>query len=156
MANISELIEVGWREWVALPELGLHAIKAKIDTGAKTSALHASSVERIRADNRDRVRFVMHPLQRSETPTIQCEADLLDVRDVTDSGGHKESRLVIETPLKVGEHSWPVQITLTDRKGMRFRMLIGRRAMVGRIVVNPKASYCVGKLNPTALYNARR
>jgi len=136
-----------------LPQLGLHAIRAKIDTGAKTSSLHAASIERIRADNRDRVRFIMQPVQCSDAPTIRCEADLLDVRDVIDSGGHKESRLVIETLLRMGAHSWPTQITLTNRTGMRFRMLIGRRAMVGRIVVNPEASYCLGRLDSETLYS---
>ncbi|MBT8103388.1 MAG: ATP-dependent zinc protease [Gammaproteobacteria bacterium] len=135
----------GWREWVSLPELGIPRIKAKIDTGARTSALHAFKVRPYSEGGRDRVEFCIHPLQKDNDTVITCNADILDKRNVTDSGGHKEERFVIRTQLKIGEHDWPIEATLTSRDDMLFRMLIGRTALKGRAVVNPARSYVVGK-----------
>jgi hypothetical protein len=141
-------ITVGWREWLALPALGVPAIKAKVDTGARTSALHAFFVEPFQRNRRDYVRFGVHPLQRSDAPALTCEAPLLDQRVVSDSGGHKERRCVVETPLRLGDAEWLVELTLTDRETMRFRMLLGRTAMSGRILVDPGASYLAGPRPP--------
>lgn len=132
---------VGWREWVALPELGIASIKAKIDTGARTSALHAFEVDSYRGSSGPRVRFLMHPLQNVLNEVVECDAAVIDERLVTDSGGHRERRLVIETLLQIGDWSWPIEMTLTNRDTMQFRMLLGRTAMRRRLLVNPSVSY---------------
>lgn len=139
------LITVGWREWLALPELGLPPVKAKVDTGAKTSCLHAFSVEPFTKDDKTWVRFGMHPNQNDTISETFCEAEVSDQRMVTDSGGHQENRYVITTPLLIAGRQWPIEITLTNRDTMRFRMLLGRTAMEERVIVNPSASYLLGK-----------
>ncbi len=145
MQESGKLLTFGWREWVSLPELGIARIKAKIDTGARTSALHAFEVKPYRENGRDRVEFRMHPVQKNNDTVVTCTADVLDRRKVTDSGGHSEERFVIRTELKIGRYHWPIEATLTARDDMLFRMLLGRTAMKGRALVNPARSYVVGK-----------
>ena len=145
MKRTDKLLTFGWREWVGLPELGIPMIKAKIDTGARTSALHAFEVRPYSENGRDRVEFLMHPVQKDNDTVLTCVADVLDVRTITDSGGHKEERFVISTELSIGGHSWPIEATLTARDDMLFRMLLGRTALKGRAQVNPARSYVIGK-----------
>lgn len=137
---------LGWREWLALPELGIDRIKAKVDTGARTSCLHAFYIEDYRRGGRDRVRFGVHPLQRNDRSVIECDARVLDRRRVTDSGGHREDRYVIQTRLVLLDFDDEVELTLTNRDTMQFRMLLGRTALVaGGFVVDPAASYLAGR-----------
>jgi len=140
-----ELLTLGWREWVALPEIGIPRIKAKVDTGARTSALHAFALRPFSEHGSDRVEFQIHPLQKNLETIVTCTADVIDRRVVSDSGGHKEERFVIATLLAIGEYAWPIEMTLTSRDDMLFRMLLGRTAMEGRAQVNPSLSYVVGK-----------
>ncbi len=137
---------MGWREWVALPDLNLPAIKAKIDTGARTSALHAFKVEKIQLNGCESVRFSLHPIQRNRDVVIECEAPLLDERAVCNSGGIWEKRYVIQSHLAIGGRQLPIDITLTDRDNMRFRMLIGRQALqqYSHLLIDPSRSYLAG------------
>jgi len=144
-AATEQRISLGWREWVALPELGISRIKAKVDTGARTSCLHAFDVQPYIRNGERRVRFRVHPLQDNVDEEIRCDARVVDERVVSDSGGHRERRLVIGTTVTVGSSSWPIEMTLTNRDSMRFRMLLGRTAMAGRSVIYPEASYLAGE-----------
>jgi ribosomal protein S6--L-glutamate ligase len=132
-----EELTFGWEEWVSLPGLGLLAMKAKIDTGARTSALHADDIEIFGPTARPKVRFTVHPIPGREDVSITCSAALVDRREVTSSNGETEHRFVISTDLAVAGQSWPIEITLTNRAGMSSRMLLGRQALNDHISISP-------------------
>jgi hypothetical protein len=135
---------LGWREWVVLPDLGIPAVKAKIDTGARTSALHAFFLEPFTENGVAKVRFRIHPLQKRTDIELTCVADVLDRRMVCDSGGHREMRYVIRSRIVIGTTEFEAEITLTDRDSMQFRMLLGRTALSDRFLVAPDLSYRTG------------
>ncbi len=136
---------LGWREWVSLPALGVSHIKAKVDTGARTSALHAFATETYYENGVNMVRFKLHPWQKRTDIEQSCVAEVIDERVVSDSGGHRERRLVIATEVCLDNHCWPIEMTLTNRDNMQFRMLLGRTAIHGRYAVDAAASYLVGR-----------
>jgi len=137
---------LGWREWVSLPELGIEKIKAKIDTGARTSALHAFAIIPFEENNQQKIQFDMHPMQKDTETVIRCTANVIDKRWVSDSGGHREERYVISTPVFIGDKYWPIEITLTERDTMLFRMLLGRSAIKRRFAINPALSFVTTKI----------
>ena len=143
--SVSLLPIMGWREWIAMPDLGIPHLKAKIDTGARSSSLHALDIETFHADDEIYVRFKVHPVQRSEQRAIQCEAKVHDVRSVRSSTGEVTNRFVIVTPIHWKRQLWKVELTLADRSQMGFRLLIGREAVRGRALVNPGQSYFGGR-----------
>ena len=153
----TDLTTVGWQEWLAFPGLSLPAVRAKIDTGARTSSLHARHIEHVERDGETYVRFEVNPLFRGRRLAVVCEAPVVDEREVTSSSGHVELRIVIEAMLRLGlradDPEWPVEVTLTDRRGMRFPMLLGREAMSGRVLVDSGGSFLLGRPDhPGAFY----
>lgn len=136
---------IGWREWVALPDLGVEYIKVKVDTGARTSSLHAFDLEEETRGGIAVVRFMIHPEQRRAHPEIPVELPLVARRKVRDSGGRSELRPVVETEVSLHGRRWPIELTLTRRDAMGFRMLLGRQAIRNRFLVDPGRSYCAGK-----------
>ncbi len=139
--NNPKLPVIGWREFLALPELGIEQIKAKIDTGARSSALHAFDIETFERDGKQQVRFKVHPHQKDTQYVVSAEAEILDRREVRNSGGKAESRIFIETTVELGGHSWAVELTLTNRDNMGFRMLLGRQGVRSRFLVDADNSF---------------
>jgi hypothetical protein len=132
---------IGWREWASLPQLGIKKIKAKVDTGARTSALHAFALHPFKEDGKEKIRFDIHPIQHNVTTVISCVADVTDKRWVSDSGGHREERYVITTLITLAKQTWPIEITLTERDTMLFRMLLGRSAIRKHFIVDSSRSF---------------
>lgn len=146
---------VGWREWVSLPDLCIEHIKAKVDTGARTAALHAWNIEPFERDGEPWVRFTIHPVQRDSRTRVLCEARLLGQRPVRNSGGHTQMRFVIATTVVLAGQSWPIEVTLTNRDQMGFRMLLGRASVRGRFIVDPSTSYRGRKLSANGRNHVR-
>jgi ribosomal protein S6--L-glutamate ligase len=139
---------LGWREWVSLPQLGLPAVKAKIDTGAKTSALHAFSIETFGPADAPRVRFGVHPVDYDSNVEVWCTAKVVDRRQVRSSNGQAEQRYIISTPIRVGDREWPVEISLSNRHTMAHRMLLGRTALDAQsVTIHPWSEYLQDKLS---------
>lgn len=137
---------IGWEEWLSLPELGIPVIKAKVDTGAQTSSLHATNIKVVRRGEKRFVRFRINPIHKNKKVIVKCIAPLVDRRYVVDSGGHREKRYVISTELVIGKRREEIEITLTNRKTMAFRMLLGRQAMdVAKLMVDPVKSCLMGQ-----------
>lgn len=136
---------IGSREWCSLPELGIELIKAKIDSGAKTTALHADNLTKFSRDGEYWVKFSLHPLKSKPELLVECEAKLLEKRIIKSSNGTKEERFVIETQLVLGDSSYPIEVTLTNRKLMGFQMLLGRQAMNKRVLIDCEFRYLLGK-----------
>jgi hypothetical protein len=139
-----KLDQIGWREWVRLPSLSQHQIKAKIDTGARTSALHAFGLRSFDREEMRWVSFELHPHQRSAIGATRVEVPVAAYRRVKSSSGHMELRPVIVVDLRVGLSTFPIELTLTSRDSMGFRMLLGRAALRRRYLVNPGRSYITG------------
>ena len=132
---------IGWREWVTLPDFGTQPIKAKVDSGARTSSLHAYDIEIFRHKSKEMARFKVHPLQRNNSIAIACEAQLIDQRWVKSSSGTRDHRPVIMTMASLMGQRWPIELTLTNRDVMGFRMLLGREATRARFLIDPGRSF---------------
>ncbi|MEZ5376940.1 MAG: ATP-dependent zinc protease [Acidimicrobiales bacterium] len=138
-------LHIGWREWVGLPGLGIDAVKAKIDTGARTSAIHAFGIQPFEAEGVEWVRFQVHPRQRSRLPTITCEAPIHDRRLIRSSNGQQQSRIIIKTRIEMAGATWPIELSLASRDELGFRMLIGRQGLGRKVLIDPARSYVTGK-----------
>lgn len=132
---------IGWREQLRLPELGITQIKAKIDTGARSSALHAFAIETFEQNGKAMVRFKVHPYQRDTHRSAIAQAELIDWREVRNSGGQTQLRPVIVTTVELGNYTFPIELTLTNRDVMGFRMLLGRQAVRQRFLVDAGKSF---------------
>lgn len=135
--ELSNYLLIGWNEWCALPGLGIPFIKAKIDTGAKTSAIHADLIKPYELKQKKFVKFRIHPIPKRNDISMFCHAEVIDQRHVMSSNGHIENRYVITTPIRLGDQEWDIELTLSNRDPLRFRMLLGREALKGRVVIDP-------------------
>lgn len=143
---------IGWREWATLPDLGIDCIEVKADTGARTSALHAVAIRSMKIDNKEWVEFELE--SDDSANTTSAKARVIDHRTIRDSGGHEETRVTIETTLCMGGEEWPIELTLTDRQSMGYRMLLGRTAMAGRFYVDADQKFILDNKPAKATRNA--
>lgn len=138
---------ISWREWVSFPDLGVEAIKVKVDTGARTSSIHAFRIKEFTQDGELYVKFLLHPLQKKKRPELVCTARVADKRVITSSNGERQRRIIIVTTLNMAGDRWPIEISLAARDQMSFRALLGREAIRGRFLVNPAGSYKLENLD---------
>ena len=143
--NNKKRVIIGWREWLALPALGIEHIKVKVDTGARTSAIHTDFIEPYDNNGAPYVRFGLSDTIDHEKKTVVCEAPVLDKRVITSSSGEKERRYVISTPIALGGVTKDIELTLTNRSTMKFKMLLGRTALSNDFKVAPEKSYMMGR-----------
>jgi len=151
MSDLKSKIIVGSEEWCSFPSLGVPAIKARVDSGAKTSSMHAFNIQKFRRDGESWVSFEVHPLQNDRRTVIRCERPVIDKRTVKSSSGISETRYVIGATIKAGTETWDIELTLANRDSMGFRMLLGREAMSGRMLVDPSLSFCLGEVTTDTL-----
>jgi ribosomal protein S6--L-glutamate ligase len=144
---LNKHITIGWQEWVSLPNLMIPAIKVKVDTGAKTSSIHAENIEHFYKDGVEYIRFDVLPLEKKSSIIVHCEAPFVEKRQVKSSNGEKEHRPIVLTTLKVGELEWEIELNLTNRKYMTRYMLLGRNSMVGKVMINPGEKFLLGNLD---------
>ncbi|WP_211047397.1 30S ribosomal protein S6--L-glutamate ligase [Lutibacter sp. B1] len=138
-----EKLLIGSEEWCNLPDLGIPAIKARVDSGAKTSSIHAVNISTFKRDGHKWVRYEVFPLQDNRRVSIHCESKIVNTRYIKSSTGVSEKRYIIKTPLTLGNDTWDIEITLANRDSMGYRMLLGREAMIGRTVIDPSQEQCV-------------
>ena len=151
MTNENSKIIVGSEEWCSFPGLGVPAIKARVDSGAKTSSMHAFNIHKFRREGQSWVSFEVHPLQNDRRTVIRCERPVIDKRVVKSSSGASETRYVIGATIKVATDTWDIELTLANRDSMGYRMLLGREAMSGRMLVDPSLSFCLGEVSDETL-----
>ena len=149
--NMQQKFIAGSKEWCSLPLLDIAAVKARVDSGAKTSSIHAFNIEPFTRDSIQWIRFDLHPLQKSRRATIRCESPVVDRRTVRSSNGTSEKRFVIRTPLTLNGETWDIELTLTNRDAMGYRMLLGREAMSGRILVDSEEEFLLGDVSEDEL-----
>jgi len=149
MKKETSKIIIGRAEWFSFPTLGIPAIKARIDSGAKTSSIHAYHIKPFQRDGVDWVKFEVHPVQGNRRVVIDCESPIVDQRKVKSSSGTSEKRYVVRAPVTIGDRVWDIELTLTNRDSMGYRMLLGREAMIGRMMIDPEKSFCLGKVSDT-------
>lgn len=148
---MTEKITIGWQEWGKLPKLDILGIKIKVDTGAQTSSLHAENIKQFKKNGVDYVSFEVHPIQKDKKTVVHCEAELIDLKLVKSSSGCKQYRPVITTTLQIGLHHYKIALNLTKRDHMGYRMLLGREAMEGRMLIDPESSFVHGKRDVSEL-----
>ncbi len=151
MTKENSKLVIGCEEWCSFPELGIPAIKARVDSGAKTSSIHAFNIQPFRREGESWVSFEIHPIQNNRRTVIRCEQRVVDKRVVKSSSGISEKRFVISVQIKLGEHIWDIELTLANRDSMGFRMLLGREAMIGRTIVDPSLICTLGETTDTLL-----
>ncbi len=145
MKNKRSKMTIGWREWVAFPDIGVHRIKAKIDTGARTSAMHAWHIREFERDGATWVSFEVHPTQRNNRESLTCAAPVVDRRNIKSSSGHNEIRYVVTVNIEIAGTTRNIELTLSNRDEMGFRLLLGRTTLRRHYIVDPGRSYILGK-----------